>query len=357
MARRRRSSTDDIAEQIQLGHAPPNLNIPGKLTLKLSTARQEIPSGLTVGWLDISECHFLRSIPKQLRARRITLSGNWNPRHLLDGISCFQLDLAGTSIPDLPADLRVEHRLDLEGCTSLKSLPDGFKVGCLSLRGCTALTRLPEGLQCYFLDISGCTEIADWPSRANVGVGRFACRGCLQLREIPPWLRSVAQLDLRDCVNIRSLPHDLQVGSWIDLAGTRIRSLPPQLKGVQIRWRGVAVDERIAFSPETITHDEILKEINAEKRRVLLERMGYDTFLEKAKAEILHEDRDAGGVRRLMRVEMKNDEALVCVSVLCPSTGRQYVIRVPPTMTTCHQAVAWVAGFDDADEYQPLAET
>jgi hypothetical protein len=47
----------------------------------------------------------------------------------------------------------------------------------------------------------------------------------------------------------------------------------------------------------------------------------------------------------------------VCVSVLCPSTGRQYIIRVPPEMTSCHQAVAWVAGFDDPALYRPLAET
>jgi hypothetical protein len=58
-----------------------------------------------------------------------------------------------------------------------------------------------------------------------------------------------------------------------------------------------------------------------------------------------------------MRVEMKNDEPLVCVSVICPSTGRQYVIRVPPEIDTCHKAVAWVAGFDNPDEYQPLVET
>jgi hypothetical protein len=54
---------------------------------------------------------------------------------------------------------------------------------------------------------------------------------------------------------------------------------------------------------------------------------------------------------------MKDDEDLVCVSVICPSTGRQYVIRVPPTVTTCHQAIAWVAGFDDPDQYRPVAES
>jgi hypothetical protein len=225
------------------------------------------------------------------------------------------------------------------------------------LRDCTALESLPEDLDCYFLDISGCTSLTGWPSRAKVQVGRLAARGCLQLRSIPSWLKSIAQLDLRDCRGISSIPNDLKISSWIDIAGTGIQSLPASFNGVQLRWRGVSVDARIAFFPELITTDEILAEVNAEKRRVLLERMGYETFLAKAQAEVLHEDRDPGGPRRLLRVPLGNDEPLVCVSVFCPSTGRQYVIRVPPTMTTCHQAAAWVAGFDNPEDYHPLAET
>jgi hypothetical protein len=33
------------------------------------------------------------------------------------------------------------------------------------------------------------------------------------------------------------------------------------------------------------------------------------------------------------------------------------VIRVPPTLGTCRAAVAWIAGFDDEDDYKPLVET
>jgi hypothetical protein len=33
------------------------------------------------------------------------------------------------------------------------------------------------------------------------------------------------------------------------------------------------------------------------------------------------------------------------------------MLRVPPTMTTCRHAVAWTAGFDDPDDYQPTVET
>jgi hypothetical protein len=209
----------------------------------------------------------------------------------------------------------------------------------------------------YFLDISRCTGIQSWPRQGRIEVGRLVARGCAQLRSLPPWLSRLAQLDLRDCTNLRALPESLSISSWIDVAGTRIRSLPQSLAGVPLRWRGVAVDQRIAFNPELITADEILAEPNAEKRRVLLERIGYDTFLTHAQAKVIDEDCDAGGPRRLLRVPMKDDEDLVCVTVLCPSTARQYVIRVPPGTQTCRAAVAWVAGFDDPDEYSPLVET
>jgi hypothetical protein len=45
------------------------------------------------------------------------------------------------------------------------------------------------------------------------------------------------------------------------------------------------------------------------------------------------------------------------MSCHCPSTGRQYIIRVPPTTPTCRHAAAWIAGFDNPDDYQPLIET
>jgi len=54
---------------------------------------------------------------------------------------------------------------------------------------------------------------------------------------------------------------------------------------------------------------------------------------------------------------MEGDEPLVCLSLVCPSTGHQYLLRVPPTMQTCHQAAAWIAGFDQPDAYHPIAES
>ncbi|NOK62668.1 MAG: hypothetical protein GFH27_549293n86 [Chloroflexi bacterium AL-W] len=118
------------------------------------------------------------------------------------------------------------------------------------------------------------------------------------------------------------------------------------------------VDKRIVvFRPKTITAEEVLNERNTERRRVILERMNYETFLEQANAEVLDQDRDPDGERRLLKVAMEGDEDLVCVSVIYPSTGRQYLLRVPPKTRTCRHAVAWIAGFNDPNAYQPIAET
>jgi hypothetical protein len=147
------------------------------------------------------------------------------------------------------------------------------------------------------------------------------------------------------------------VREWVDVANTPLSHLPESLRGTALRWRGVVIDERIAFHPEQLRVEEILRERNAERRRVMLERFGTERFMQAAEACVLDRDTDAGGKRELLSVALPNDEPIVCISVRCPSTGRHYLLRVPPGMQTCRQAVAWTAGFDNPDTYQPREET
>lgn len=257
----------------------------------------------------------------------------------------------------LPDNLRVRFRLNLQRCTMLRRLPDNLRAGTLSIVGCTGLVGLPEGLHVSFLDMSGCPQITTWPERGTIEVGSLRARFCTGLTGLPPWLRRVSQLDLCGCRNIGELPEGLEVGSWIDIAETGITQLPQSLLGVPLRWRGVRIDERIAFRPNELTVGETLAETNAERRRVMIERIGFERFLHDVDAELLDQDMAPGGERKLYRVELDGDEPLVCVSVGCPSTDRRYLLRVPPDMQTCHQAVAWTAGFDNPDDYQPVLET
>jgi hypothetical protein len=274
------------------------------------------------------------------------------------GLQLNSLSLRGCcNLATLPDSLQVRFDLVIDGCESLTELPENLTAGSLSMRDCTGIEALPEGLEVYFLNISGCVNLKRWPVRGNLQFGNLVARNCVSLTELPSWLGTLSILDVRDSANLRALPENLVVNSWLDLAGTGITSLPEGCRNAQLRWRGIPVPYRIVFEPETITAGEVLDETNLELRRVKLERMGYDRFIQSAHAKVLDRDEDPGGERKLLRIEIPGDEDLVCVSVQCPSTGRLYVIRVPPDMTTCRQAVAWIAGFDDPDQYQPLIET
>jgi hypothetical protein len=295
--------------------------------------------------------------PEGLQVRgRLDLT-NTGAIELPRGLRCYHLELRGSRIRALPEGLEVEYKLDLQDCRSLEELPKGLKVGSLVLRGCTALRSLPEGLDIYFLDLQGCARLEGWPQRARIRIGRLNASGCTRLTSLPEGLRNLAQLDISNCPNLRELPEGLEITSWLDIGGSGVTRLPDSLAEVRLRWRGVPVYHRIAFHPETITVAEILGERNAELRRVLLERFGFERFMDEAGAAVMDRDRDAGGERQLLRLKLEGDEDLVCVSVSCPSTERRYLLRVPPTMRTCRQAVAWTAGFDDPELYKPLVET
>lgn len=83
--------------------------------------------------------------------------------------------------------------------------------------------------------------------------------------------------------------------------------------------------EFIFTHPEKVTADVILKEDNAELRRVMLEKVGYERILEKM---TLVDDDPAIG--KLWRLAMRDDEDLALVDVIDPSTGRRYLLRCDP---------------------------
>lgn len=331
-------AAEEASRLILDGRATRGLHVRGSLDFSKTNRPFSLPDDLSVWSLKINDQPWLKSLPKRLR--------------------CHFLELRNTGIESLPEDIKVQYRLDLQGCRTLQSLPDGLHVGTLNLNGCSALKSLPEGLECSFLNVSGCTRLREFPAMGKIHLGNLIARDCLALSRLPDWLTDLAQLDLRGCGQITSVPPGLEIASWIDVGKSGIRALPSSLDGVEVRWRGVPVSRRVAFEPEQITAREVLAEENVELRRAMIESMGSARFLLEARAEVLDVDRDTSGrERQLLRVPLANDEDLVCVWVICPSTERQYMIRVPPDMKTCHQAVAWTAGFQDAGQYRPIIET
>ncbi|HLY31217.1 MAG TPA: hypothetical protein VKQ36_09310 [Ktedonobacterales bacterium] len=309
-----------------------------RLTLRRCKSIKRLPYGFQVGEsLDIEDCANLESLPTQLKLHSLTL------------LECDKIAL-------LPSDLQVSSRLIVRDCVSLESVPP-LTMEALDLIRCLSLRELPDGLRVRSLNVSGCVALERWPGDGIPGLRRLSMRGCIRLRSLPPGVWRLDELDIRDCESLRALPERLRIMRSLDIGGAPLRSLPLSDRGFRLRWRGVPISGRIIFHPETITVEEALAEPDVEVRRVMLERMGYERFLHAAGARARHQDEDAGGMRQLLELSLPGDEPLVCLAVRDPSTGKQYLIRVPPWMRTCHQAAAWIAGFDDPDDYYPVAET
>lgn len=123
--------------------------------------------------------------------------------------------------------------------------------------------------------------------------------------------------------------------------------------------------------PERLTVARIQQEQNAEIRRVMLERYGFDRFITDSGALPIHADQTG----TLYRTELEDDEPLVVVRVLNSTpepdgTIKSYILRVNPELRPMYQdgtigepqemtarnAVASTFGRRGA-EYAPMCET
>lgn len=134
-------------------------------------------------------------------------------------------------------------------------------------------------------------------------------------------------------------------------------------------WRGLRVPRRVVEEPESLTVSDVDSEWNVEVRRVMLERMGFDRYVREAGGRVIAED-DYGRLWRcrlppderwLAFVGLEDSEPLVFVEVenatrAPDGSARRYFLRVPPTVRTPHEAVAWTFGLS-ASRYSPSAES
>jgi hypothetical protein len=120
-------------------------------------------------------------------------------------------------------------------------------------------------------------------------------------------------------------------------------------------WQGVQVPQRVIEEPHTLELREILEERNIEIRRVMIDRYGPGRLAQKGTK--LHVDEFG----TLWRVELPGDEPLVVVEVVNSTpepdgSFKNYLLRVPPSITTARQGVAWTFGVR-VDHYKPAVQT
>src|SRR5258708_4199393 len=94
----------------------------------------DAPSGLTFnGHLNLAGHPSLTTLPANLHVKRLTLDGCTNLRTLPEGLDCYELSAQRSGLVTLPADLQVDYRIDLSSCEHLEALPDGLRTGTLVL--------------------------------------------------------------------------------------------------------------------------------------------------------------------------------------------------------------------------------
>lgn len=127
---------------------------------------------------------------------------------------------------------------------------------------------------------------------------------------------------------------------------------------------GIPVPDKLVLDRDSITYDEIVSQSNTEIRRIMYRLVGFERVMQLGDAKVIDEDIDPLGYpRRLLRAPkqgvLTEDFVTVQLTNSTPEpdgTRKLYYLRVPPTVTTAREAVAWTFR-KTADTYKPLVET
>ena len=99
--------------------------------------------------------------------------------------------------------------------------------------------------------------------------------------------------------------------------------------------------------PQEWRGEWLLKEDNAELRRVLIQGIGYERIIKELQAIEL----DSYQEYTLLTIDNDIDvEPIYLLKMTCPSTEFIHVLRVPPDVTSAREAICWVNwGIDPKD--------
>lgn len=120
---------------------------------------------------------------------------------------------------------------------------------------------------------------------------------------------------------------------------------------------GMNVPRSLVENRERLTLEEIDKATNIELRRLMIELYGHSRYMMDSGAELINEDEFG----QLFRKEIPNDEAIVMLCVINSTmepdgTYKKYFLRVPPSVRTAREAVAWTFSLQPND-YNPNVQS
>ena len=121
----------------------------------------------------------------------------------------------------------------------------------------------------------------------------------------------------------------------------------------QYHWRGLRVPEKWVTG-EPPSAREVLALENIEKRRAACEIVGWKKILNELDAKVIDEDGDPE-IGALLEADLPDSGKERFLKVKC-GTGREFVLPVPPHVSTALEANAWTWGLEPY-EYRPEVRT
>jgi internalin A len=109
---------------------------------------------------------------------------------------------------------------------------------------------------------------------------------------------------------------------------------------------GVKLPEKYGkVHPDRWQAEWLLSEENAELRRLLIQRIGYDRIIQELEVTEL----DSWQEYTLLSIDFDNDfddegnaKPIYLLKMTCPSTGFIHALRVPPDLESAQEAIRWV---------------
>ena len=113
-------------------------------------------------------------------------------------------------------------------------------------------------------------------------------------------------------------------------------------------YHGVRLPEQYGqVHPNLWKAEWLLSEDNAELKRVLIEAIGYDRIIQELSAQQI----DIWQKYALLQIDNADVEPIYLLKMTCPSTGFIHALRVPPDLTSAREAIRWVNGGIDPEEF------
>jgi leucine-rich repeat protein SHOC2 len=277
------------------------------------------------------------------------------------------LNLTNNQLTSLPKSIGNFSRLSALylGHNQLVNLPVNFvslsNLNILKLEN-NQLTSLPERIgklhHLVELDLSN-NQLTNLPeSISNLPCLTDLCLAHNQLTDLPSQIGNLAMLSVLNLQNnqLTSLPQSignlsnltwlcLDDNPWIDLSSLQHLTKLKQVSCFKVQRLPRRYWTKLSeWQPEWL-----LDEDNAEIRRVLIDRVGYEKICDALNAIEIDIWREytllkIDGLEKIYDDDEDpiDTEPMVLLKMTCPSTAHTHVLRVPPEMVSAEAAITWV---------------